>query len=147
MKRTACILILLACFLPGHASQKETQVVTTADATAPQGATAKCRDGSYSFSAHHRGSCSHHGGVDSWIQQAPQTSEKHAREGNGTTGTIQAKEATRDATGVPTGEPTPTGKPIYEGPKGGKYHISKNGKKVYEKKSPKSSSPHSHHTH
>ena len=29
---------------------------------------------------------------------------------------------------------TPTGKTIYEGPRGGKYHYSKSGKKVYEKK-------------
>jgi hypothetical protein len=29
----------------------------------PAGATALCNDGTYSFSAHHSGSCSHHGGV------------------------------------------------------------------------------------
>lgn len=29
----------------------------------PAGATAKCADGSYSFSEHARGTCSHHGGV------------------------------------------------------------------------------------
>ncbi|MCW6537635.1 DUF3761 domain-containing protein [Sphingomonas lycopersici] len=29
----------------------------------PNGATAKCRDGSYSFSAHRSGTCSRHGGV------------------------------------------------------------------------------------
>jgi hypothetical protein len=29
----------------------------------PPGATARCNDGSYSYSAHHQGSCSHHGGV------------------------------------------------------------------------------------
>ncbi|MGH7024165.1 MAG: DUF3761 domain-containing protein [Caulobacteraceae bacterium] len=34
----------------------------------PQGATAHCRDGTYSFSEHHRGTCSHHGGVASWLQ-------------------------------------------------------------------------------
>ena len=33
----------------------------------PQGATAKCRDGSYSFSQHHRGTCSRHGGVSAWL--------------------------------------------------------------------------------
>jgi len=31
------------------------------------GATAKCGDGTYSFSAHHGGTCSHHGGVSSWL--------------------------------------------------------------------------------
>ena len=33
---------------------------------APQGASAQCRDGSWSFSQHHRGTCSHHGGVGHW---------------------------------------------------------------------------------
>ena len=31
--------------------------------TDPTGATAKCKDGTYSKSKHHKGSCSHHGGV------------------------------------------------------------------------------------
>jgi len=35
----------------------------------PQGATAQCRDGSYSFSQHRSGTCSHHGGVAKWISQ------------------------------------------------------------------------------
>ncbi|WP_420888629.1 DUF3761 domain-containing protein [Chromobacterium amazonense] len=34
----------------------------------PADATAHCRDGSYSFSAHHRGICSHHGGVAEWYR-------------------------------------------------------------------------------
>ncbi|MBK1888687.1 DUF3761 domain-containing protein [Undibacterium sp. 14-3-2] len=29
----------------------------------PQGVSARCRDGSYSFSKKHRGTCSRHGGV------------------------------------------------------------------------------------
>jgi uncharacterized protein YgiM (DUF1202 family) len=40
---------------------------TTADGKAPAGATAQCRDGSYSFSASRRGTCSHHGGVARWL--------------------------------------------------------------------------------
>ena len=39
----------------------------TKTGAAPAGATAKCRDGTYSFSQHHRGTCSHHGGVSSWF--------------------------------------------------------------------------------
>jgi hypothetical protein len=35
--------------------------------SAPQGATAKCRDSSYSFSQHRRGTCSRHGGVMAWL--------------------------------------------------------------------------------
>jgi hypothetical protein len=34
---------------------------------APAGATAKCRDGTYSFSRHASGTCSGHGGVAVWI--------------------------------------------------------------------------------
>jgi hypothetical protein len=33
----------------------------------PPGASAKCRDGSYNFSQHHSGTCSHHGGVEAWL--------------------------------------------------------------------------------
>jgi hypothetical protein len=29
----------------------------------PAGATAECRDGTFSYAAHHQGACSHHGGV------------------------------------------------------------------------------------
>jgi len=32
----------------------------------PASATAKCGDGTYSFSQHHSGTCSHHGGVAEW---------------------------------------------------------------------------------
>jgi hypothetical protein len=39
----------------------------TRSGKAPKGATAKCRDGSYSFSQNHRGTCSRHGGVESWL--------------------------------------------------------------------------------
>ena len=36
-------------------------------ATAPSGATAKCVDGTYSFSQSRRGTCSSHGGVAEWL--------------------------------------------------------------------------------
>ena len=35
--------------------------------TAPAGASAKCRDGTFSFSEHRQGTCSHHGGVAQWL--------------------------------------------------------------------------------
>ena len=35
--------------------------------TPPAGATARCGDRTYSFSLHHSGTCSHHGGVASWL--------------------------------------------------------------------------------
>lgn len=33
----------------------------------PAGATAQCRDGTYSFSQHRSGTCSYHGGVAQWL--------------------------------------------------------------------------------
>lgn len=35
--------------------------------TEPEGATARCADGTYSFSQSRRGTCSHHGGVARWL--------------------------------------------------------------------------------
>ena len=35
--------------------------------SAPAGATARCVDGTYSFSQNRRGTCSHHGGVAKWL--------------------------------------------------------------------------------
>lgn len=37
------------------------------DGRVPAGASAQCRDGSYSFSKHRSGTCSHHGGVANWF--------------------------------------------------------------------------------
>ncbi len=39
----------------------------TEDGSVPSGATARCRDGTYSFSQNRRGTCSHHGGVAQWL--------------------------------------------------------------------------------
>ena len=36
-------------------------------ASAPAGATARCKDGTYSFSKHHSGTCSGHHGVAEWL--------------------------------------------------------------------------------
>jgi len=38
--------------------------------SAPDGATAQCRDGSYSFSKSRRGTCSHQGGVSKWLYRS-----------------------------------------------------------------------------
>jgi hypothetical protein len=47
----------------------------TIDGDAPDGATARCRDGSYSFSQSRRGTCSWHGGVDQWLSRSSSSSE------------------------------------------------------------------------
>ena len=44
---------------------------TSSGSSAPTGATALCRDGSYSFSQHRSGTCSYHGGVARWINPPP----------------------------------------------------------------------------
>jgi hypothetical protein len=56
MRRGACLgAVVLACAGAATAG------------TPPPGATALCRDGTYSFSRHHSGTCSHHGGVRQWL--------------------------------------------------------------------------------
>lgn len=55
----------------GHYKNKSGQDVHSPahskDGNLPQGASAKCRDGTYSFSKHHSGTCSRHGGVAQWL--------------------------------------------------------------------------------
>lgn len=55
----AALAVLAACALAAAAS-----------ASPPPGATAVCRDGTYSFSQHRSGTCSHHGGVAQWLTGA-----------------------------------------------------------------------------
>jgi hypothetical protein len=40
----------------------------------PPGATAQCRDGTYSYSQHHAGTCSYHGGVAVWLDGSSSSS-------------------------------------------------------------------------
>jgi uncharacterized protein YraI len=40
---------------------------STPNDSQPVGASARCRDGTYSFSRSRRGTCSHHGGVGAWL--------------------------------------------------------------------------------
>jgi len=55
--RIALLLCLLAALLP----------VAAGASSPPPGATARCKDGTYSFSKHRSGTCSHHGGVAAWL--------------------------------------------------------------------------------
>lgn len=43
-----------------------TKPMNTNSASHPAGATARCNDGTYSYSQHRQGTCSHHGGVAEW---------------------------------------------------------------------------------
>lgn len=47
-----------------NASSRSTRAAANSNA---QGATAQCKDGSFSHAAHHAGACSHHGGVAKWM--------------------------------------------------------------------------------
>jgi hypothetical protein len=57
MCRRLLILALVVAVLPAIAH----------GGSPPPGATARCRDGTFSFSRHHSGTCSHHGGVARWL--------------------------------------------------------------------------------
>ena len=48
-----------------------TNTTTSTGSTTSSGPSAQCRDGSYSYSQHRSGTCSHHGGVDRWINPPP----------------------------------------------------------------------------
>jgi Protein of unknown function (DUF3761) len=57
---TCRALVALALLLPCPSAAQER-------VPPPIGATALCRDGTYSFSRHHRGTCSYHHGVAIWL--------------------------------------------------------------------------------
>src|SRR5205823_3493497 len=46
----------------------DTKAPTKSAAGASENATAKCKDGTYSFAKQHRGACSRHGGVAEWYK-------------------------------------------------------------------------------
>ncbi len=95
MKKAATILLGLLLMLPTvglskrspssrrasstkthHAREsKKRAVATTTDSGAPNGAKARCMDRTYS-AATSKGACSHHGGVDVWIQQGPRPEQQ-----------------------------------------------------------------------
>jgi len=55
----------------GYTNSKGERVASptrTPDNQPPAGATAQCRDGTYSFSQSRRGTCSQHGGVGKWLR-------------------------------------------------------------------------------
>jgi uncharacterized protein with FMN-binding domain len=53
---------------PSTTTAAREKPVGAAPAGAPEGATAKCKDGTYSHSKQHSGACSHHGGVAEWYK-------------------------------------------------------------------------------
>ena len=61
MRRFAVVCAVGACVLVGVA------LAAAPVRAAPPGATARCNDGTYSYSQHRSGTCSHHGGVATWL--------------------------------------------------------------------------------
>ena len=51
---------------PAHSTSSSSSTKHS-NATNPKGATAKCKDGTYSHSKNQSGACSKHGGVDTWM--------------------------------------------------------------------------------
>ena len=65
MRRSVvCALGVIACIV----------VPSALAGSVPAGATARCRDGTYSFSQHRSGTCSRHGGVAAWLTGGSPTS-------------------------------------------------------------------------
>jgi len=60
MRHSAAVLLVVAIACLGAAAER-------AGAAAPPGATARCNDGTYSYSKTHSGTCSHHHGVAVWL--------------------------------------------------------------------------------
>jgi hypothetical protein len=58
----------VARFLPALCALAVVLPVAAGAGSAPPGATARCRDGTYSYSHHRSGTCSHHGGVAVWLR-------------------------------------------------------------------------------
>jgi hypothetical protein len=52
----------------GNAASAAANAIKQKPSDAPQDATAKCKDGTYSKAAQHRGACSNHGGVAEWYK-------------------------------------------------------------------------------
>ena len=68
--RAGALLVPVAVAADAAAAScaRHTTGVCKANSPHPRGATAKCKDGLYSYSAHARGTCSHHRGVKYWYR-------------------------------------------------------------------------------
>jgi hypothetical protein len=57
-------------------------IAISSASSAPPGATARCRDGTYSYAKHHQGACSHHGGVAKWLRGSSPSSGSSSSSGS-----------------------------------------------------------------
>jgi len=71
MRKVIPLVLAVLCFVgpaqsAGQHKQRSTGRHRKQSATAP----ATCQDGTTSYSAHRRGTCSHHGGVKTWLNNS-----------------------------------------------------------------------------
>ena len=79
-------------------------VVVDVSAQAPNGATAQCKDGSYSTAKTKRGACSGHGGIGTWLAETkPETPAPATSKSAGTAGKSSDKRSA-NAPGNATGQ-------------------------------------------
>jgi hypothetical protein len=62
MKKTLSALFIMGSILMPAFSLVQAKSISS------YGPMAKCKDGTYSYSQNHRGTCSHHGGVRVWYR-------------------------------------------------------------------------------
>jgi hypothetical protein len=79
-------------------------VAITSASSAPPGATARCNDGTYSYSQHHQGTCSHHGGVAEWLD----SSSSNSGSNSGSSGSTVSHKAVNVGSTVLLGKRTKT---------------------------------------
>jgi hypothetical protein len=79
MRRKLAMLLVI-----GAAVVAAPQLATSG--SAPPGATARCNDGTYSYSRHHQGTCSHHGGVAKWLDGSSSSSSTSGSGSSSSTG-------------------------------------------------------------
>jgi hypothetical protein len=87
--------LLLATVVAGSVAFATSPFMTIVSAQAPKGATAQCKDGTYSTAKTPRGACSGHGGVATWLGSSKTETKtdtknaapKETRRGTGSVGT------------------------------------------------------------
>ena len=65
--RGLCAVVVAMLVAGGGAAAGSVPAGSVSAGSVPAGATARCRDGTYSYSQHRSGTCSHHGGVATWL--------------------------------------------------------------------------------
>lgn len=102
-------------------------LATTLVARPASAQTAVCRDGSYSYSQHRSGTCSHHGGVARWGSGA---ASRTSPSRTGTTRRAAHRAPVRARRGTAR-RSTAASRGYYTGPRGGCYTFSASGRKRY----------------